>query len=156
MSGSYGVPNEDFLQSSTKRSKKAPPDGLQPLYQRKWPESNVLIGKWICVPAQVLLFYEIPYWWLQLWFSPSNANHQVHPQSLDMLVTVIAQFAIQKLIEGFRYLINIEDELAKKRMKLASSIKVPININTKNIKNSENQLLFGKVIISQSKSNANI
>lgn len=31
-----------------------------------------------------------------------------------MLVTVIAQFAIQKLIEGFQYLINIEDELAKK------------------------------------------
>lgn len=31
-----------------------------------------------------------------------------------MLVTVIAQFAIQKLIEGFQYLINIEDELAQK------------------------------------------
>lgn len=31
-----------------------------------------------------------------------------------MLVTVVAQFAIQKLIEGFQYLINIEDELAKK------------------------------------------
>lgn len=31
-----------------------------------------------------------------------------------MLVAAIAQFAIQKLIEGFQYLINIEDELAKK------------------------------------------
>lgn len=31
-----------------------------------------------------------------------------------MLVTVVAQFAIQKLIEGFQYLINIEDELAQK------------------------------------------
>lgn len=28
MNGSYDVPNEDFLQSSTKRSKKAPPDGI--------------------------------------------------------------------------------------------------------------------------------
>lgn len=31
-----------------------------------------------------------------------------------MLVAAIAQFAIQKLIEGFQYLINIEDELAQK------------------------------------------
>lgn len=28
MNGSYDVPNEDFLQSSTKRSKKAPLDGI--------------------------------------------------------------------------------------------------------------------------------
>lgn len=31
-----------------------------------------------------------------------------------MLVTVIAQFAIQKLIEGFDYLIHIEEKLAQK------------------------------------------
>ena len=31
-----------------------------------------------------------------------------------MLVTVIAQFAIQKLIEGFDYLVHIEEKLAQK------------------------------------------
>ena len=38
----------------------------------------------------------------------------VFKAAAGMLVTVIAQFAIQKLIEGFQYLINIEDELAQK------------------------------------------
>lgn len=31
-----------------------------------------------------------------------------------MLVTVVAQFAIQKLIEGFDYLVHIEEKLAQK------------------------------------------
>ena len=40
----------------------------------------------------------------------------------------------------------------RRQMKLANSnTRVEININIKSIKNSENQLLFAKVIISQSK-----
>ena len=35
-------------------------------------------------------------------------------------------------------------------MKLVNSIRVQININIKSIKNSENQLLFDKLIIPQS------
>ena len=64
-----------------------------------------------------------------------------------MLVAAIAQFAIQKLIEGFQYLINIEDELAQKADEAREQYK---SINIKSIKVSENQLLFDKLIIPQS------
>lgn len=71
----------------------------------------------------------------------------VFKAAAGMLVTVIAQFAIQKLIEGFQYLINIEDELAQKADEAREQYK---SINIKSIKVSENQLLFDKLIIPQS------
>ena len=64
-----------------------------------------------------------------------------------MLVAAIAQFAIQKLIEGFDYLVHIKEKLAQKSKDAREQYK----INIKSIKVSENQLLFAKVIISQSK-----
>lgn len=67
-----------------------------------------------------------------------------------MLVTVIAQFAIQKLIEGFDYLVHIEEKLAQKSKDAREQYRVQININIKSIKVSENQLLFDKLIIPQS------
>ena len=61
-----------------------------------------------------------------------------------MLVTVIAQFAIQKLIEGFQYLINIEDELAKKADEAREQYKSTteeLNSQEEALKNVKSQLI---------------
>lgn len=61
-----------------------------------------------------------------------------------MLVTVIAQFAIQKLIEGFQYLINIEDELAKKADEAREQYKnttEELNSQEEALKNVKSQLV---------------
>ena len=61
-----------------------------------------------------------------------------------MLVTVIAQFAIQKLIEGFQYLINIEDELAKKADEAREQYKnttEELNSQEEALKNVKSQLI---------------
>lgn len=61
-----------------------------------------------------------------------------------MLVTVVAQFAIQKLIEGFQYLINIEDELAKKADEAREQYKnttEELNSQEEALKNVKSQLI---------------
>ena len=61
-----------------------------------------------------------------------------------MLVTVIAQFAIQKLIEGFQYLINIEDELAQKADEAREQYKSTteeLNSQEEALKNVKSQLV---------------
>lgn len=44
----------------------------------------------------------------------ASVGLNIFKAAAGMLVAAVAQFAIQKLIEGFQYLINIEDELAQK------------------------------------------
>ena len=61
-----------------------------------------------------------------------------------MLVTVVAQFAIQKLIEGFQYLINIEDELAQKADEAREQYKSTteeLNSQEEALKNVKSQLV---------------
>ena len=61
-----------------------------------------------------------------------------------MLTMVIVQFAIQKLIEGFQYLINIEDELAKKADEAREQYKSTteeLNSQEEALKNVKSQLI---------------
>ena len=44
----------------------------------------------------------------------ASVGLNIFKAAAGMLVTVVAQFAIQKLIEGFDYLIHIEEKLAQK------------------------------------------
>jgi hypothetical protein len=61
-----------------------------------------------------------------------------------MLIAAIAQFAIQKLIEGFQYLINIEDELAQKADEAREQYKSTteeLNSQEEALKNVKSQLV---------------
>ena len=74
----------------------------------------------------------------------ASVGLNIFKAAAGMLITVIAQFAIQKLIEGFQYLINIEDELAKKADEAREQYKSTteeLNSQEEALKNVKSQLI---------------